>query len=229
VRPALLPRRRNADSRDPSALLPWTWRPGRHPALLGELHALQQQFLPVGWPQSRGGQFLRRARRLIVLAMHPELSFAAMARAGPGPLLPPEVARLCQDLVRIFEGKAPSGAPVCQLTNPWGAFTFRPYWLDRGAEPGASALIGITVERLESLALAPCRGAAADRPRARGLPAAGAWTVARRNRRAVRGQREHGDRPLPQSLWEARRAQPRGADPVPKRAALNTDQKQSKA
>jgi DNA-binding CsgD family transcriptional regulator len=94
-----------------------------------------------------------QARRLIVLAMHPELSCAAISRAGPGPLLPPEVGRLCQDLVQIFADRAPSGAPVCQLTNPWGAFTFRAYWLDRGAGPGASPLIGITVERLEPLAL----------------------------------------------------------------------------
>jgi DNA-binding CsgD family transcriptional regulator len=67
--------------------------------------------------------------------------------------LPPEVARLCQDLVQIFEDKAPSAAPVCQISNPWGAFTFRAYWLDCGEGPGASPLIGITVERLEPLAL----------------------------------------------------------------------------
>jgi len=66
-------------------------------------------------------------------------------------LLPPEVARLCQDLVQIFEDKAPLAAPVCQLTNPWGASTFRAYWFDRGAS--AWPLIGITVERLEPLAL----------------------------------------------------------------------------
>ncbi|MDQ6867222.1 MAG: helix-turn-helix transcriptional regulator [Pseudomonadota bacterium] len=94
-----------------------------------------------------------QARRLIMLAMHPELSPAAVSLAGTGPLLPPKVARLCQDLVQIFEDKAPSAAPVCQLINPWGAFTFRAYWLDCGAGPGASPLIGITVERLEPLAL----------------------------------------------------------------------------
>ncbi|MGH6835745.1 MAG: response regulator transcription factor [Methylocella sp.] len=93
------------------------------------------------------------ARRLIMLAVHPELSPAALSRAGPGPLLPPEVARLCQDLGQIFEDKAFSAAPVCQLTNPWGAFTFRAYWLDRDDGPSASALIGITIERLEPLAL----------------------------------------------------------------------------
>jgi DNA-binding CsgD family transcriptional regulator len=94
-----------------------------------------------------------QARRLMMLATHPELSTAALSRTGPGPLLPPEVVRLCQDLVQIFEDKAPAAAPVCQLTNPWGAFTFRAHWLDRGTEPSASPLIGITVDRLEPLAL----------------------------------------------------------------------------
>ncbi|MCI0600175.1 MAG: helix-turn-helix transcriptional regulator [Beijerinckiaceae bacterium] len=92
-----------------------------------------------------------QARHLLMLATHPELSFAAISRAGPGPALPPEVAQLCQDLVQIFEDKAPLAAPVCQLTNSWGAFTFRAYWLDRGAS--AWPLIGISVERLEPLAL----------------------------------------------------------------------------
>jgi hypothetical protein len=59
------------------------------------------------------------ARRLMVLATHPELSPAAMPRAGPGPLLPPEVARLCQNLVQIFEDKPPSAAPIRQISNSW--------------------------------------------------------------------------------------------------------------
>ncbi|MCI0468189.1 MAG: helix-turn-helix transcriptional regulator [Beijerinckiaceae bacterium] len=94
-----------------------------------------------------------QARHLLMLATHPELSFAAISRAGPGPALPLEVAGLCQNLVEIFEDKAPLAPPVCQITNPWGAFTFRAYWLDRGAGPGASPLIGVTAERLEPLAL----------------------------------------------------------------------------
>jgi DNA-binding CsgD family transcriptional regulator len=94
-----------------------------------------------------------QARRLTMLAKHPELSTAAMSRGGHGPLLPPEVTRLCQDLLQIFEDKAPSAAPVCHISNPWGAFTFRAYWLDHGDRPAASPLIGITVERLEPLAL----------------------------------------------------------------------------
>ncbi len=49
--------------------------------------------------------------------------------------------------------KATSGAPVCQLTSPWGVFTFSAYWLDRGEGLEGLPLIGITVERLEPLAL----------------------------------------------------------------------------
>jgi DNA-binding CsgD family transcriptional regulator len=94
-----------------------------------------------------------QARRLMLLATQPELSQAALPRMEPGPALPPQVARLCQDLVQIFQDKATSGAPVCQLTSPWGAFTFRAYWLDRGEGPGGPPLIGVTVERLEPLAL----------------------------------------------------------------------------
>ncbi len=93
------------------------------------------------------------ARRLLMLATHPELSSATMSRPELGSVLPSEVARLCQDLVRIFEDKAPSAAPVYQVTNPWGVFTFRAYWLDRGDGQGAPPLIGVTVERFEPLAL----------------------------------------------------------------------------
>jgi DNA-binding CsgD family transcriptional regulator len=63
------------------------------------------------------------------------------------------VLQLCQDLVRIFEDKAPSAAPVCQITNAWGSFTFRAYWLDRMGGQIAPSQIGITVRRLEPLAL----------------------------------------------------------------------------
>ncbi len=93
------------------------------------------------------------ARRLLMLATHPELSSATTPRPDLDSMLPSEVARLCQDLVRIFEDKAPFAAPVYQVTNPWGAFTFRAYWLDRGGGQGTPPLIGVTVERYEPLAL----------------------------------------------------------------------------
>jgi len=93
------------------------------------------------------------AARLIVMAQHPVLLSADASFPGPGAALPPEVMRVCQDLVRIFEEKAPSAAPVWQVRNAWGAFTFRAYWLDRAAGPHAQPQIGITVERLEPLAL----------------------------------------------------------------------------
>lgn len=94
-----------------------------------------------------------QAARLVAIARHPVLLSAAGSLPGPGAALPPEVMRVCRDLVRIFEEKAASAAPVCQLRNPWGTFTFRAYWLDRAAGPHAKPLIGITVERLEPLAL----------------------------------------------------------------------------
>lgn len=94
-----------------------------------------------------------QAARLLVMAQHPVLLSASVSLPGPGAALPPEVMRLCQDLVRIFEDKMPSAAPVCQIRNPWGAFTFRAYWLHRATGPNARPLIGIAVERLEPLAL----------------------------------------------------------------------------
>jgi len=124
--------------------------PGRQDEQLVES---EDRGLIIATPAGEIEHLSPQARRLLMLATHPELSSATMARVGRGPWLPPEVARLCQDLVQIFEDKAPLAAPVCQLTNPWGAFTFRAYWLDRGEGPGAQPLIGVTVERLEPLAL----------------------------------------------------------------------------
>jgi DNA-binding CsgD family transcriptional regulator len=67
--------------------------------------------------------------------------------------MPPQVQQLCRDLVRIFEKKTPSAAPVCRIRNAWGAFTFRAYWLDGAAGTGGPPIIGVTVERLEPLVL----------------------------------------------------------------------------
>ncbi|MBO0733626.1 MAG: hypothetical protein J2P49_04775 [Methylocapsa sp.] len=93
-----------------------------------------------------------QAGRLLAMAQHPVLLSSGVSLPCPGAMLPPWTKRLCEDLFRIFEDKAPSEAPVCQLTNAWGAFTFRAYWLD-GAARQSAALIGIAVERLEPLAL----------------------------------------------------------------------------
>jgi len=93
-----------------------------------------------------------QAGHLLTMAQHPVLLSRGVALPGPGAELPPEVKRLCEDLVRTFEDKAASGAPACQLTNAWGAFTFRAYWLG-GAARQSGPLIGIAVERLEPLAL----------------------------------------------------------------------------
>ena len=94
-----------------------------------------------------------QAGRLLAMTQHPVLVSPGVSLPGPGAALPPEVLRLCHDLVRIFEDKTPSAVPVFQVTNAWGAFTFRAYWLDRTAQQHAAPLIGIAVERREPLAL----------------------------------------------------------------------------
>jgi DNA-binding CsgD family transcriptional regulator len=94
-----------------------------------------------------------RAGQLLVMAQQPVLLSDTALLPGPGSDLPDEMRRLCQDLVQIFEDKTPSAPPVRRLKSAWGAFTFRAYWLDRDVGGGAPPLIGITVERLEPLAL----------------------------------------------------------------------------
>ncbi len=103
---------------------------------------------PVGEIQSLSPQ----AERLIIMAQHPVLLSPGVPLPWAGAALPPQVLKLCRDLVRIFEDKTPSAAPVCQIANAWGAFTFRAYWLDRTGQTAPSQ-IGITVQRLEPLAL----------------------------------------------------------------------------
>jgi hypothetical protein len=80
-----------------------------------------------------------QAERLLILAQHPGLPWTGAA-------MPPQVLQLCQDLVRIFENKTPSAAPVCEIKNAWGAFTFRAYWLNGAAGTRGPPLIGVTVE-----------------------------------------------------------------------------------
>ncbi len=94
-----------------------------------------------------------QAGRLLALAQHEVLWSRGVSLPEPGAALPPEVMRLCHDLVRIFEDKTPSSVPVCRLANAWGLFTFRAYWLDRAGEEREAGLIGIAIERLEPLAL----------------------------------------------------------------------------
>jgi DNA-binding CsgD family transcriptional regulator len=94
-----------------------------------------------------------QAGRLLVMAQHPVLLSEGVSLPSPGTALPPEVVRLCRDLVRIFEDKTPSAVPVCRLTNAWGVFTFHAFWLDRTAQEQEAPLIGIAVGRREPLAL----------------------------------------------------------------------------
>lgn len=94
-----------------------------------------------------------QAGRLLLMAQHPVLLSPGVSLPGPGAALPLEVMQLGDDLVRIFENKAPSSVPAYQVTNAWGVFTFRAFWLDRTAQEDAAPFIGISIERLEPLAL----------------------------------------------------------------------------
>jgi DNA-binding CsgD family transcriptional regulator len=94
-----------------------------------------------------------QAGRLLAMAQHPILLSPGVSLPQPGAALPPEVRQLCHELLRIFENKVPSAVPVYQLTNAWGAFTFRAYWLNRTSQQQAVPFIGIAVERREPLAL----------------------------------------------------------------------------
>jgi DNA-binding CsgD family transcriptional regulator len=93
------------------------------------------------------------ARRLLLMVTEPEWSSKAHWRQAQRNVLPPEVAALCQSLARVFQGGMPSTAPVWQHQNAWGGFTFRAYWLQPDKSLQSSALMGITVERLEPLTL----------------------------------------------------------------------------
>jgi DNA-binding CsgD family transcriptional regulator len=99
-------------------------------------------------------QFLSpEARHLLALTASPGLPSHSDHVPEPGTMLPPVLVQLCRDLVSVFEDKESSAAPVRQIRNRWGAFTFRAYRLDGAAGSQAPGLIGITIERLEPLAL----------------------------------------------------------------------------
>lgn len=93
------------------------------------------------------------ARRLLFLAMHPQVDARALATASIQFTLPPDVLQLCRNLVGVFEGKQPKlGPPVWRHQNPWGGFTFRAYWLN-GGSPEPSPLIGIAIQHETPLAV----------------------------------------------------------------------------
>lgn len=118
-----------------------------------ELAESNDRGLIIATPGGQVQYLSPRARRLIVMAQHPVQLSAATSLPGPGSVLPPEVTRLCRTLVQIFADGAPSAVPACRLSNAWGAFVFRAYWLEHDSETRGPPLIGITVERLEPLAL----------------------------------------------------------------------------
>jgi DNA-binding CsgD family transcriptional regulator len=93
------------------------------------------------------------ARRLLLMVTEPEWSSKADWRQAQRSVLPSEVAALCQNLAHVFQGRVPSNAPVWRHQNAWGGFTFRAYWLQPDEALRSSALVGVTVERLEPLTL----------------------------------------------------------------------------
>jgi len=98
---------------------------------------------PAGKPLylSTGG------RTLLFLATHPRIApSTAFSRSAK---LPPPVARLCQNLARVFAEDSSASAPAYYHRNVWGGFRFAARWLE-GAD-SKSGLIGITVNHQEPL------------------------------------------------------------------------------
>lgn len=90
-----------------------------------------------------------QGRKLLFLATHPGIT---PGRDGRQPVtLPPVVMRLCNTLIGVFESKNPPAAPVCEIRNTWGRFTFRAHRLENSAV--SPAVVGITVCRWEPLPL----------------------------------------------------------------------------
>jgi len=120
---------------------------------IGQMVESEDRGLIIATPDGKIEYLSPQAGRLLAMAQHEVLWSRGVSLPEPGAALPPEVMRLCHDLVRIFEDKTPSSVPVRQLANAWGLFTFRAYWLERAGEEREAGLIGIAIERLEPLAL----------------------------------------------------------------------------
>lgn len=95
-------------------------------------------------------------RRLLFLAMHPELiPGQAMDRV---PVLPPALAQICSSLSRAASADATSPAPVHHHRNLWGGFRFRAEWL--GGNDAQTGRVAITVSHEEPLPVRLTRAAA---------------------------------------------------------------------
>ena len=98
--------------------------------------------------------FCPNAKKLLFWASHTQFSLQHLPQIQAHSI-PPVLPQLCQNLIAIFQGKA-TQTPALEYDNAWGRFTFRAYWLDPH-DHCASALIGITVQRQEPLALTLAR------------------------------------------------------------------------
>jgi DNA-binding CsgD family transcriptional regulator len=86
-------------------------------------------------------------RRLLYLATYPRVAPGTKFNAAP--VLPPPVARICRNLVRVFSGDSAAPAPAYYHRNVWGGFRFGARWLE--GEVLGSGVIGITVTHQEPL------------------------------------------------------------------------------
>ena len=90
------------------------------------------------------------AKKLLFWVSHTQLSLQHLPLVQVNPI-PPALPQLCRNLIAVFQGQA-TQVPVLEYDNAWGRFTFRAHWLDP-CDHCDSALIGITVQRQEPLAL----------------------------------------------------------------------------
>lgn len=118
-----------------------------------ELTESDDRGLIIARPDGRIEFLSPRAQRLLMMAQDSVLLSAGARLSGTGAFLPLELAHLCEALVGVFEDKALATIPAHRLASAWGVFIFRAYPLDSAARNGAPPLIGITVERLEPVAL----------------------------------------------------------------------------
>ena len=101
--------------------------------------------LLVADPDGRVRHAGAQARRLLLLALVPQLSLATDSRAITEPIA--ELAWLCRNLAAAANGEAGQPPPVLRRRNVWGQFILRAYWLGPTDGEAPTRQVGITVER----------------------------------------------------------------------------------
>lgn len=95
-----------------------------------------------------------RAREILYFAMQPGGSPDRQPSLADGAVAPP-LESVFARLIRISQARD-AAPPVAHLRNAWGRFVFRAYWLDPGVG-SAGALVGVTVQQQQPLALVMMR------------------------------------------------------------------------